>query len=64
MSDLYPVSLADMVAEVERELNQRRQVYARLVANGSMNRRVADRRFEIMNAVLALLLEARDGHRD
>jgi hypothetical protein len=59
MSDLYPVSLADMVSEVERELNQRRQVYARLVANGSMNRRLADRRFEVMSAVLALLLEAR-----
>lgn len=64
MSDLYPVSIEDMVSEVERELNQRRQVYARLVHNGSLNRRVADRRFEVMSAVLALLLEARDGQRN
>jgi hypothetical protein len=63
MSDLYPVTLDDMVSEVERELNQRRQVYARLVHNGSLNRRAADRRFEVMSAVLALLLEARDGGR-
>jgi hypothetical protein len=63
VSDLYPVSIEDMVSEVERELNQRRQVYARLVAGGAMNRRVADRRFEVMSAVLALLLEARDGGR-
>jgi hypothetical protein len=63
VSDLYPVSIEDMVSEVERELNQRRQVYARLVHNGSLNRRVADRRFEVMNAVLAWLLEARDRER-
>lgn len=64
MSDLYRVTLDDMVSEVERELNQRRQVYARLVHNGSLNRKTADRRFEILNAVLALLLEARDGQRN
>jgi hypothetical protein len=28
-----------------------------------MNRRTADRRFEVMSAVLALLLEARDRER-
>jgi hypothetical protein len=63
VSDLYPVSIEDMVSEVERELNLRRQVYAMAVAHGSMNRRTADRRFEVMSAVLALLLEARDRER-
>jgi hypothetical protein len=55
MSDLYRVTLDDMISEVERELNQRRQVYARLVAEKKLNRRVADRRYEIMEAALAWL---------
>jgi hypothetical protein len=59
--DLYPVTLDDMIKEVERELNQRRQVFARLVAEKKLNRRVADRRFEVMGAVLKKLLEERDG---
>jgi hypothetical protein len=63
MSDLYPVTIDDMIGEIEREQNQRRQVYARLVHNGSLSRKVADRRYEIMSAVLALLLEARDERR-
>ena len=58
MSALYPVSIEDMVAEVERELYHRRQVNARLVGSS-----LADRRFEVMSAVLALLLEARDRER-
>jgi hypothetical protein len=52
-----------MVSEVERELDQRRQVYARLVAGGAMNRKVADRRWEVMSAVLAKLTGERDAGR-
>lgn len=55
MTDLYPVTLDDMISEVERELNQRRQVYARLVAAGQMSRKYADRRYEVMDAVLTRL---------
>jgi hypothetical protein len=55
MSDLYPVTLDDMISEVERELNQRRQVYARLVAADRMSRKYADRRYEVMEAVLTNL---------
>jgi hypothetical protein len=63
MTDLYPVSIEDMIGEVERELDQRRQVYARLVAAGRMNRRQADRRFEVLSAVLTKLKGERDAER-
>lgn len=50
MSDLYPVTLDDMISEIERELYHRRQVNARLVGSS-----LADRRYEVMDAVLTKL---------
>jgi hypothetical protein len=55
MPDLYPVTVGDMIAEVRRELEMRRNVYARAAREGRMNRHQADRRIEIMAAVLARL---------
>ena len=50
MSVLYPITLDDMINEVARELYHRRQVNARLVGSS-----LADRRYEVMDAVLTKL---------
>lgn len=63
MSDLLGITLDDMVAEVRRECGMRREVYTRLTRNGQMNHRLAARRIEIMNAVLAYLEAARERER-
>ena len=55
MTDLLEVTLDDMIAEVRREGQQRRQVYGRLVKDHKMNSRLADRRIDVMDALLAYL---------
>jgi hypothetical protein len=55
MADLLAVTLVEQIAEVKRELGQRRSVYPRLVASGSVSRARADRQVEIMEAVLTTL---------
>ena len=55
MAELLPVDLQDMREECRRELNMRRLVYSQLVRERRMNRRLADRRIDIMAAVVALL---------
>ena len=57
MTELFSVSLADMIAEVRRECTTRRRVYDRLVAEKKMNRRLADRRIDVMDALLVRLLD-------
>lgn len=59
----YAVSLEDMVDEVRRELDMRRNVYDRLVKSHKMNRRQADRRIDVMAALLARLETERDASR-
>ena len=56
-SDLLPVTLDTMIDEVRRELNQRRQVYPRLVADRKLNANRAGRQIEIMDAILELLIK-------
>jgi hypothetical protein len=58
VDDLLPVMVEDMIAEVRRECAMRRQVYGRLVADRKMNKRLANRRIDVMDALLAYL-EAR-----
>lgn len=55
MAELFPVELQDMREECQRELDMRKRVYSDLVAHRQMNRRVADRRIDIMAAVVGLL---------
>jgi hypothetical protein len=62
-ADLFPVSVDVMVDEVRRELEMRRNVYPRQVAAHRMNARQADRRIEIMAALLAKLEKERDDAR-
>lgn len=55
MSDLLPVTLDDMIAEVKRECQKRREVYGRAVQERRMNARLANRRIDVMDAVLKYL---------
>jgi hypothetical protein len=55
MPDLYPVTLRDMHQECQRELDTRKRVYANAVLHRTMNRRLADRRIDVMAAVVTLL---------
>lgn len=41
-------SNAEKLAEVEREIAQRKRVYARLVAQGKLRQATADKQMEIM----------------
>ena len=57
-----PISLAQQIEEVERELSIRDGVYARRVSSGKMRKSLADYHIERMRAVLQTLqeLEARN----
>jgi hypothetical protein len=65
MADLFsaPITLEDMIAEARLELNYRRQVFGNAVRTGRMNKRQADRRYDVMEAILKRLEEQRDGQR-
>lgn len=63
MSDLFPITLQEMIEEVAREGIKRRQVYPRLVAEKKLNRRMADRRIDIIDALLEHLKAERDAGR-
>ena len=49
------VSLDRQMRAVEREIDMRRQVYPRRVADGKMSQQFADEELAIMEAVLATL---------
>jgi len=56
MVDLFadaPISRADKLGEVRRELGFRRRVYARQVAIGRMTQDAADRGIAVMEAIAA-----------
>lgn len=53
----WPIGL--QVQEVEREINMRRQVYPRQVADRKMSQKNADQRISLMEAVLKTLKQAR-----
>ena len=53
----YPITLADMIAEVERELAMRRSLRTRLKST-----RLIDRRIDVMLAILDKLQRERDGN--
>jgi hypothetical protein len=49
------VSLWDQIAEVKREIDQRKRVYVRMIAQEKMTKAEAERRMTVMCAVLATL---------
>lgn len=55
--DLLPITVAEMLAEVRRELRLRASVYPRQVATGRLKQDKADRQIAILEA-LARKLEA------
>lgn len=54
------ITLKEQIACVCRELEMRRVVYPKLVAEGKMTQRASDMEFARMNAVLATLESLRD----
>lgn len=60
MSVIDNVSLADQIAEVKRELEQRKRVYVRMVDNEKMTKAQAERQMLAMSAVLQTLEFLRD----
>ena len=54
------VSLADQIAEVHREIEQRKRVYVRMIDQGKMSNTEAERRMTTMAAVLGTLERVRD----
>jgi hypothetical protein len=56
MSDLFPITLAEQIAEVRRELRMREAVYPREVARrGRFTQAQADRQINTMRAALETL---------
>jgi cbb3-type cytochrome oxidase cytochrome c subunit len=62
--DLLPVTLDDMISEVSRECRMRREVYSRAARERRMNRRMADRRIDVMDAILVYLQRLKAEGRD
>jgi hypothetical protein len=55
MSDFFPCTIEEQIAEVERELALRRQVYPRRVDEKKMSQNASDLHMRRMEAVLATL---------
>jgi signal recognition particle subunit SEC65 len=53
--DLLPVTLHEMVVEVEREVALRKRVYPRWVEQGKIKLDRAERQIQVMEAVAAYL---------
>jgi hypothetical protein len=58
---LFPVSLEEMIACVERELKMRERVYPRRLADGRMSAQQVEREMRHMRAVLDTLRADRGG---
>ena len=57
MSDLLPISVADMIAEIEREIRMREAVYPRWVTAKKLTQDKADRQIAVMRAAVERLKE-------
>jgi hypothetical protein len=63
MSVIDRVPLTDQIAEVKREIDQRKRVYTRMIDNEKMTKTEGERRMLTMVAVLQTLEELRDARR-
>lgn len=59
MPDLFPATIDEQIACVEREIRKRRTAYPRWVATGRMSRDKADREIATMEAVATTLCRLR-----
>lgn len=57
MTDLFPITTADLIAEMQRELAMRERVYARQVGAKQLTQAVADRRIAIVKIIIERLQE-------
>lgn len=55
MPDLFPVTIDEQIACIDRELGYRRRVYPRRIADNKMTQQLADKQIAHMEAVLATL---------
>lgn len=53
--ELFPITVADEIAELERELKMRHQVYPRRVASGMLSQAKADRQIAVLEATIRTL---------
>jgi hypothetical protein len=60
MPDLFPITLPEQIAEIEREIELRRRVYPRWVADRKLTQGTADRQIAAMEAVLRTLQRTSD----
>jgi hypothetical protein len=51
MPDLFPITKADKLACIEREIKMRETVYPRWVTESRMSQTKADRELEVMRAI-------------
>jgi len=60
VTELFPITLADQIAEVEREVVLRVRVYPRWVALGRLTPGKAERQITVMEEVLKSLYTLKD----
>lgn len=58
--DLFPVSIADQIAELERELSLRQRVYPEFVRAKRLSQRNADLQIARLQAAIDTLRSVRD----
>jgi len=59
MTHVFDVDLPDQIAEVRREIEQRKRVYVRMIDKGRLSKADAERQTIVMHAVLATLEKLR-----
>ena len=62
MSDMFPPTRAEVIAELERELKMRKQVFPRWVASKSLTQAEADKRLRLQEAAIRMMHEAERMH--
>lgn len=58
--DMFPPTLDEILAELEREVVVRKRVFPRWVDNGQLKQELADRRIQLMEAAAALIARMED----
>jgi hypothetical protein len=60
--DLYPPTLGEQIAEIEREIALRARVYPRMLETGKLSATAARRQMRCLRAVLQTLVKLEDKH--
>ncbi len=57
----FGVTPAEMLADAERELRHRQEIYPRLVSAGRLREKIATRRIEVLQAIVDTLRKIASG---